>query len=350
MRQSFYQLLSLLTLSTMIMAAPITRAEVSSQQATPQTQTQTQPDPIPVVASFSILANMAEEIGGPLVSVTSLVGPDSDAHVFNPSPTDARALSKAKVVVINGLGFEGWIDRLIKSSGFSGELVVASNGVKPLGFADEHESHKEKEDDHHDHGHGHEEDKHDSTRDHHSAKEHDHGDVDPHAWQDLRNGQIYAANIRDALIAAMPAYREQIQTRAQQYIEQMGILDQITRERLDRLAPPFKRVITSHDAFGYFGHAYGIEFFAAQGWSTDREVSAADMATIIREIRHDDVRALFVENMSDPRLMQRISEETGVRIGGALYSDALSAPGTQADTYLKMFETNVNTFLQAIEP
>lgn len=322
MRQSFYQLLSLLTLSTVMLAAPITRAEVSTQQATPQPQSQ--PDPLPVVASFSILANMAEEIGGPLVSVTSLVGPDSDAHVFNPSPTDARALSNAKVVVINGLGFEGWIDRLIKSSGFSGELVVASNGVKPLGFADEHESHKEKED--------------------------DHGDVDPHAWQDLRNGQIYAANIRDALIAAMPAHREQIQTRAQQYIEQMRILDQITRERLDRLAPPFKRVITSHDAFGYFGHAYGIEFFAAQGWSTDREVSAADMATIIREIRHDDVRALFVENMSDPRLMQRISEETGVRIGGALYSDALSAPGTQADNYLKLFETNVNTFLQAIEP
>lgn len=322
MKKTARQLLFLLSLSYMLLMTPTTNAE--------------QTRPIPVVASFSILADMTKKIGGPLVSVTSLVGANSDAHVFSPSPAHARALSDAKVVVINGLGFEGWIDRLIKSSGFAGELVVASNGVTPLGFADEHESHDARKADHHNHS--------------HKADRGSHGNVDPHAWQDLHNGQIYAANIRDALMAAMPAYREQINARAQQYIEQIRILDQITHERVGRLPPPIKRVITSHDAFGYFGHAYGIRFFAVQGLSTDREVSAGDMATLIREIRQEQVRALFIENMSDPRLMQRISEETGVRIGGELYSDALSAPGTPADTYLKMFETNVNTILQAIEP
>jgi len=330
-------LLSIATLSTLLLVVTPSHA--------------TEIKPINVVTSFSILANMTEEIGGPLVSVTLLVGPNSDAHVFNPSPAHARALANADVVVINGLGFEGWIDRLIKSSGFNGELAVASNGVQPLDFADEHESKVPEKPDHDDHGH---KDKHDHghkeapTESH--ADKHDHDDVDPHAWQDLRNGQIYAANIRDALIAAMPAHRDQITTRAQQYIEEIRVLDQITRERLEPLAPPLKRIITSHDAFGYFARAYDIEFFAAQGWSTDREVSAGDMATLIREIRQDDVRALFVENMSDPRLMERIAEETGVRIGGKLYSDALSAPGTQADTYLKMFNSNVNTILQAIEP
>lgn len=307
--------------------------------------------PINVVASFSILANMTEEIGGPLVSVTSLVGPDADAHVFNPSPADARALANADVVVINGLGFEGWIDRLIKSSGFKGELAVASKGVQLLGFADEHEPHAQEQ-------HGHDEHAHDDKHDHdhknehghdHSDK-HDHGDVDPHAWQDLRNGQIYAANIRDALIAVRPSHRDQINARAEQYIEAIAALDQSTRDRFEPLSPPLKRIITSHDSFGYFSKAYGVEFFAAQGWSTDSEVSAGDMAMLVREIRKDKVRAIFVENMSDPRLMQQIAQETGVRIGGKLYSDALSAPGTSADTYLKLFESNVNTILQAIEP
>jgi len=329
-------LFSITALSTLLLVA------APSQAATDK--------PINVVASFSILANMTEEIGGPLVSVTSLVGPDSDAHVFNPTPADARTLASADVVVINGLGFEGWIDRLIKSSGFKGELAVASKGVQPLGFADEHAGQEHGDDDHgHDHGHGHEHEHEKVHADSHADK-HDHGDVDPHAWQDLRNGQIYAANIRDALIAVMPAHRDQINARADQYIEAIQVLDQATRDRLAPLSPPFKRIITSHDSFGYFAKAYGVEFFAAQGWSTDREVSAGDMARLVREIRDDNVRAIFVENMSDPRLMQQISEETGVRIGGQLYSDALSPPGTVADTYLKMFESNINTILQAIEP
>ena len=313
MRQLYRPLLSLITVSSLLLSAPIAQAN-----PTP---------PIDVVASFSILANITEEIGGPLVNVTSLVGPDADAHVFNPSPADAKSLARAQVVVINGLGFEGWIDRLVKSSGFNGELVVASKGVKPLGFKEETKSHAPQQKD-----------------------SHDHGEVDPHAWQDLKNGKIYAENIRAALVTVLPAARDEINARAQRYIDQIDALDQASRTRLDAVPEAQRRVISSHDAFGYFAQAYGVEFFAAQGWSTDREVSAADMATLIREIRKDQVRALFVENISDPRLMQRVSEETGVRIGGKLYSDALSAPGTGADTYLKMFSSNVNTILQTIEP
>lgn len=345
MRQLYRPLLSLITVSTLLLSSPITQAN-----PTP---------PIEVVASFSILANITEEIGGPLVNVTSLVGPDADSHVFNPSPADAKSLARAQVVVINGLGFEGWIDRLVKSSGFKGELVVASKGVKLLNSADETKTHAPETKDAHGHGHKHAHapkpthDKHGHAKHSeakHSEAKHDHGDVDPHAWQDLKNGKIYAENIRAALVAVLPAAREEINARAQRYIDRIEALDQDSRKRLGAIPADKRRVVSSHDAFGYFAQAYDVEFFAAQGWSTDREVSAADMATLIREIRKDNVHALFIENMSDPRLMQRIAEETGVRIGGKLYSDALSAPGTDADTYLKMFSSNVNTILQAIEP
>ena len=335
MRQLYRPLLSLITVSSLLLSAPIVQAN-----PTP---------PIDVVASFSILANITEEIGGPLVNVTTLVGPDADSHVFNPSPADAKSLARAQVVVINGLGFEGWIDRLVKSSGFKGTLVVASNGVKPLGFKEETKSHAPEQKDSHDHGHKH---SHKPKTDHgkHDHAKHDHGEVDPHAWQDLKNGKIYAENIRAALVAVLPAARDEINARTKRYIDQIEALDQDSRMRLSAVPAEQRRVVSSHDAFGYFAQAYGVEFFAVQGWSTDREVSAADMSTLIREIRKDKVHALFVENMSDPRLMQRIAEETGVRVGGKLYSDALSAPGTAADTYLKMFSSNVNTILQALEP
>jgi len=324
MRKLYRPLLSVITVSSLLLSTPIAQANPAP--------------PIEVVASFSILANITKEVGGPLVNVTSLVGPDADSHVFNPSPADAKSLARAQVVVINGLGFEGWIDRLVKSSGFKGALVVASHGVKPLDFKDETKSNAPEQKDSHKHDH-----KHNHAKD-------DHGAVDPHAWQDLKNGKIYAENIRAALVAVMPAARDEINARAQRYIDQIDALDQASRVRLAAVPEAQRRVISSHDAFGYFAQAYDVEFFAAQGWSTEREVSAADMAAVIREIRKDQVRALFVENMSDPRLMQRVSEETGVRIGGKLYSDALSAPGTGADTYLKMFSSNVNTILQALEP
>jgi zinc/manganese transport system substrate-binding protein len=306
--------------------------------------------PINVVASFSILADMVHQVGADNVIVTSLVGPDEDAHVFDPSPADAKALAQADVVVINGLGFEGWIDRLVKSSGFKGKLVVATNGITPIKIeqASGHKHDHDKQDNHqHDHD-KHSPAKHDhGTHDQHDR--HDHGDVDPHAWQDLGNAKIYVENIRDALIQVRPAVATDINLRAQQYTTEIEALNQKTRARLAQIPRQDRRVIASHGAFAYFGQAYGVDFFSLQGWTTEREPSAADLARLIREIKHDKVRALFVENMSDPRLLQRVSEETGVRIGGELYSDALSPPGTATDTYLKMFAHNADLIWMTLQ-
>jgi zinc/manganese transport system substrate-binding protein len=297
--------------------------------------------PINVVASFSILADMVHQVGADNVIVTSLVGPDEDAHVFDPSPADAKALAQADIVVINGLGFEGWIDRLVKSSGFKGKLVVATNGITPIKI-EQAAGHKH---DHGEHDHG----KHAHDKHKHGHQHHNHGNVDPHAWQDLSNANIYVENIRDALVQVRPAAATDINLRAQQYIAEIDALNQKTKTRLAQIPRKDRRVIASHGAFDYFGQAYGVDFFSLQGWTTEREPSAADVARLIREIKHDKVRALFVENMSDPRLLQRVSEETGVRIGGELYSDALSAPGTASDTYLKMFAYNADLIWMTLQ-
>lgn len=313
-----------LMMPMLALAAPLT-ARASQTQA-----------PLKVVATFSILADMVKQVGGEEVSVVSLVGPNADAHVFDPSPADAKRLAQADVVVVNGLGFEGWIDRLIKSSGFKGQLVVASKGIKPLELpAEPHRDHAtEKQAAKGKHAHGH---------------HHDHESQDPHAWQDLRNGMIYAKNIQQALVKARPQSQAVIDARAKAYIDQMSELDRQAKSKLRQIPPDDRRIISSHDAFEYFARAYGVKFFGLQGWTTDREASAADMAKLVREIRRDKVRALFVENMSDPRLLQRVAEEAGVKIGGKLYSDSLSPPGTAADTYLKMFTYNVNQIWMALQ-
>jgi len=269
----------------------------------------TAPRPLRIVASFSILADMAHEIGGSAVEVAALVGPDSDAHVFQPSPADARRLANAELVVVNGLAFEGWMDRLVRSSGYRGPVLVASEGVpvRRMGRA-----------------------------------------PDPHAWQDLANAQRYAANLRDAMARARPASAAEIGRRCASYIERLRALDREVRARFDAVPRQHRRVISSHDAFGYFGAAYGIEFLAPQGMNTDSEASAASVARLIDQIRREDVRAVFVENISDPRLVQRIAREGGGIVGGRLYSDALSAPGTEADTYLKLFAHNATTIASAL--
>ncbi|RIY02438.1 metal ABC transporter substrate-binding protein [Aureimonas flava] len=297
-------------------------------------------EPLPVVASFSILADMTSRIGAEHVAVSSLVGPGGDAHVFEPTPADARLLGKAKLLVTNGLQFEGWLPRLVSTSGFAGETVVASTGVKPLAFADEaHEAH----DDHAEHG---DHDDHDHAAEHHDG--HDHGPNDPHAWQDLANGQIYARNITEALKAADPANASDYERNGAAYIAEMAALNREIHAELDAVPAARRKVVTSHDAFGYFGRAYGIAFIAPNGVSTESEASAADVARIIDQIRADGIRAVFVENISDPRLVQRIAAETGAEIGGSLFSDSLSEPGGPAATYLDMFRHNAAELARAL--
>jgi zinc/manganese transport system substrate-binding protein len=278
-------------------------------------------EPLPVVASFSILADMVKQVGGHHVEVSSLVGPNSDAHVFDPTPSDAKRLAAAKLVVVNGLGFEGWMSRLIKSSGYKGPVLTASKGVKTIPIAKS------------DHGHGH---------------SHSHTAPDPHAWQSLLNARQYVENIRVSLSAAMPAHSADFQSRATDYLKQIDALEKSTQARIAAVPMERRRVITSHDAFGYFARAYKVNFYPLQGLSTASEPSAADVVRIVNEIKKNKVTAIFAENISDPRVLQRVAKDTGANIGGTLYADALSVPGTQADTYLKMFEHNVSTIVSGI--
>lgn len=292
-------------------------------------------DPLPVVASFSILGDMVQQVGGARVSVTTLVGPDADAHVFQPTPADARALVAARAMFVNGLGFEGWMDRLVAAAGFRGPVIVASVDVKPLVVAGEDEEEG------HDHGHEH---AHVHGHDH----GHDHGDVDPHAWQSLVNGALYVETIARSLIAADPDGTADYRANADRYLAAIRALDRDTRAAIAALPADRRLVVTSHDAFNYFAAEYGIRFVAPEGVSTESEASARDVARLIEQIRAEHIPAVFIENITDPRLIEQIRRETGAVIGGTLYSDALSPAGGPAATYLDMFRHNVATLTRAL--
>ncbi|MCK0208218.1 metal ABC transporter substrate-binding protein [Starkeya koreensis] len=308
-------------LALAVAAAPFI-APATAQEATTK---------IPVVASFSILGDFVKQVGGDRVAVTTLVGPNGDAHVFQPAPADAKKVASAQFVFVNGLGFEGWIDRLVKASGTKAEIVVATKGITPRAMAGEEEGH----DDAHDH-------------DKHAEEGHDHGGIDPHAWQSIPNAEIYVANIRDALIAADPAGKATYEANAAAYTAKLQALDADVKAAVAKIPEQNRRIITSHDAFGYFGAAYGVDFIAPQGVSTEAEASAKDVAKIIRQIKASKIPAVFMENISDPRLVKRIAKETNARIGGELYSDALSDDKGPASTYIDMMNNNIRELSSAL--
>ena len=325
--------------------------------------------PIPVVATFSILGDMVKRIGGEHVDVTTLVGPDGDTHVYQPTPADARAVSEAKILIVNGLQFEGWLDRLIAASDFRGVRVVATDGIEPIAFDDEHghddhamAGHDDDHDEHaeaaaHDHDDDHEEHAeaaaHDHDDDHEEHAEashdhHDHGAFDPHAWQSLRDAVAYIDNITAALAQADPANATAFYQNRAAYDAEIMALDAEIRELMAALPADRRIVVTSHDAFQYFGRDYGLTFIAPQGLSTESEASAKDVARLIRQIRERGIRAVFVENIADSRLLERIAEETGATIGGTLYPGALSGADGPAPTYLDMMRHNAMTLAQAL--
>ncbi|GAB3445979.1 metal ABC transporter solute-binding protein, Zn/Mn family [Insolitispirillum peregrinum] len=283
-------------------------------------------EPLKVVASFSILGDMVREIGGDAVSVTTLVGPDGDAHVYQPTPSDAQAVAGAGMVILNGLGFEPWSERLLSASGTRAAVVTASQGVTPREMADEDEDHDE-------HG------KHDDHAKH--EDHHHHGNTDPHAWQDLKNGQMYVATIAKALEAARPAEASAIAARAESYRARLETLDGWVRSELASIPAAQRKLITSHDAFGYFGAAYGVEFLAPMGLSTEAEPTPKDVARLVKQMKAEKVRAVFLENMSDPRLVKQLAKDAKGVVGGTLYADALSAADGPAATYEAMFRSNV---------
>jgi zinc/manganese transport system substrate-binding protein len=277
---------------------------------------QAPPPKIAVVASFSILADFVRQIGGDRVEVKSLVGPEGDVHVYQPSPADAQSLAKAKLIVVNGLALEGWMERLIAASGARAPVVVAAKGVTPReGDAENGER-----------------------------------GVDPHAWQSIANAKIYVANILAGLIEADPAEAAVFSARAADFDAKLDATENSVRAAIAAIPAPNRRIITTHDAFGYFGRAYGFNFIAPQGLSTESEPSARDVAKLIDQIRREKAPAVFLENISDPRLMQRIAQESGAKIGGTLFSDSLSPPGGPAATYIAMMEHNISELKKALIP
>ena len=317
------------------MALPLASAAFA-QQAEAPSKTK-------VVATFSILGDFVREVGGERIDLSVLVGPNGDAHVYSPSPADARNLAEAKVIFVNGLKFEGWIDRLVQASGTKATVVEAAAEVKPLETDDHGHGHGHGHSHGHAHGHGHAHDD-----DHDEKHAHDHGGLDPHAWQDVANAKLYVAAIRDGLAAADPEGKEVYAANAQAYLARLDALEAEVKAAVEAIPLNRRKVITSHDAFGYFAKAYGLTFIAPQGVSTDAEASARDVGRIIRQIKRDKIPAVFLENVTDPRLVERVAKETGAKIGGRLYSDALSEENGPAGTYIAMMQHNIKALNAAL--
>ncbi|MEM6728605.1 MAG: zinc ABC transporter substrate-binding protein [Pseudomonadota bacterium] len=361
-------------------------------------------EPIPVVATFSILGDMVARIGGEHITLTTLVGPDGDAHVYQPTPQAAAAVSGADLLFMNGLEFEGWMERLAEAASFDGEMVVATVGIDAIEFDEHgHDDHGAEEasmdDDHdhdHDHDHGAEEvsmkDDHDHDHDHdHGAEEasmeddhdhdhgedvagmeddhdhdhgeemasmdddhdhdhagHDHGEFDPHAWQTIENAIIYVDNITAGLAKVDPENASTFYANRAAFVAELEALETDIDAMIASIPENRRTIVTSHDAFGYLGAHYGLEFEAPQGLSTESEASAADVAELITQIREEGISAVFVETITDNRLIQQIANETGAIVGGTLYSDALSGPDGPAPTYVDMMRHNAMTLSQAL--
>ncbi|GGI24470.1 metal ABC transporter solute-binding protein, Zn/Mn family [Bradyrhizobium guangdongense] len=283
----------LLLLASLLIASPLHAAER-----------------LDVVASFSILGDFVRNVGGERVSVTTLVGADSDVHVYTPPPGDAKRIAAAKLVIVNGLGLEGWLPRLVQSSGSKAQVVTASAGITPLQLG--------------------------------SA-------ADPHAWQSVPNAKVYVTDIANALAAAAPGDGEFFRAQAKAYLEKLDTLDREVREAVARIPPERRKVISTHDAFGYFAAEYGIQFIAPLGVSTETEPSARDIAGIIGQIRAQKIPAVFLENISDDRLIRRIAAETGAKVGGTLISDGLTGEKGPAPTYIDMVRHNIKALTSALD-
>ena len=263
-----------------------------------------------IVASFSILGDMVQNVIGDHADLTTIVGPDADAHVYQPSVADARAVADADVIFVNGMGFETWSDTLIAESGTRASIHAATIGITPVEVE---------------------------------------GEIDPHAWNSLLNGIVYVNNIAAVLSAKMPAHADAIEQNRAAYVEQLRALDASTKETLATLPLEKRTVVSAHDAFGYLAHAYDMTFLAPIGVDTEAEPSAKELAILIEQLKSDGAAALFVENITSPALVQQIADETGLSIGGRLFSDALSERGGPATSYLAMFEHNLNTLLTALD-
>nr|WP_314418578.1 metal ABC transporter substrate-binding protein [uncultured Erwinia sp.] len=269
---------------------------------------------VQAVASFSVLADIVQNVGGEHVVVKSLVGPNGDPHSFEPTPKDSQSLAHADVVFVSGLGMEGWMDRLIASSGYKGQTVVASSGI--------------------------------NTR---KMEEDGKTITDPHAWNSMQNGVTYATNVMNALIAADPADADYFRQHGRAYIAQLEKLDSWAQQEFAQIPQSKRKVLTSHDAFGYFGQRYGVSFLSPVGFSTESEASASDVAELITQLKKEKINAWFIENQTDPRLVKQIASATGAKQGGELYPEALTEEGGEADSYIAAFKHNVSAMVASMK-
>lgn len=272
-------------------------------------------DKLPVTTSFSILEDLVRVVGADRVTVTSLVGPDEDAHVFEPRPADAKSLLKSRLLLLNGLGFEPWAQKLAHSANYKGETLIASKSVKARSMADDK----------------------------------GHTEVDPHAWQNPENVVLYVRDIAATLSKLDPAGAATFQNNSEAYIKELHALDEWAKTQFASIATDKRKVITSHDAFAYFAAHYQIKFMAPQGLSTDAEPSAKTIALLIRQIKREKIKALFLENMSNPKLLAQLGKDTGATTGSRLYADALSGTDQPGATYLKMMHHNVTQLVSGMK-
>jgi len=283
---------------------------LSAVFATPAVMAKT----VQTVASFSVLADIVQNVGGEHVAVKSLVGPNGDPHSFEPAPKDSQALAQADLVFVSGLGMEGWMDRLIASSGYKGKTVVASEGIDTRKMEEDGET-----------------------------------ITDPHAWNSMKNGVTYATNVMNALIAADPEDAAYFRQHGSAYIAQLQKLDSWAQKELAAVPVEKRKVLTSHDAFGYFGQRYGVTFLAPVGFSTDAEASASDVAELITQLKKEHIHTYFIENQTDPRLVKQIADASGAKSGGELYPEALTEKGGAADSYVAAFKHNVNAIVASMK-
>jgi len=267
-----------------------------------------------VVASFTVLADIVKQVGGEHVNVKSLVGPNGDPHTFEPTPQDSQALASADLVIVSGLGLEGWMDRLVSASGYKGDALVASRGI--------------------------------ATR---TMEEEGKTVTDPHAWNSMHNGVIYAANVMNALIKADPQDADAIRRSGEKYIQQLQTLDGWAKTAFAAIPAAKRKVLTSHDAFGYFGQRYGVTFLAPVGFSTEAEASASQVGGLIQQLKAEHIHSYFIENQTDPRLVKQIASATGAQPGGELYPEALSQPSGPAPTYVAAFRHNVEAMIRSMK-
>lgn len=270
--------------------------------------------PHKIITTFSILGDFVKAVGKDKV-VIAIVGPNSDAHIYDPTPQDVKQISQADLIFVNGLDFEGWMERLIQCSGYKGDIVVASRGVPPRILSDPSEGEI----------------------------------IDPHAWHDIQYVQQYVRNIMDTLIAHDPAHKDYYKKNGEAYLEDLRQLDDWVKQEISKIPQDHRKIITAHDAFGYFGDRYGVTFLAPVGLSTNAEPTVQAIVSLIKEIKKLNIKTIFVENISNPKLIQQISEETQAKIGGVIYSDALSEAHEPGKDYLSLMRHNVSLFIEAMQ-